>query len=50
MFMMATIMTGITAEKEFEACLLVREEKSNLTPLTTFWYPLSGFLHFPKTC
>lgn len=36
MFMMAAIMIGIIAEKEFEAFLLVREEKSNLIPLTTF--------------
>lgn len=50
MFMMATIMIGIIAEKEFEAFLLGREEKSNLIPLTTFRYPLSGFLPFPKTC
>lgn len=27
-----TIMIGIIAEKEFEACLLVREEKSDLLP------------------
>lgn len=48
MFMMATIMIWIIAEKDFEACLPVREEKLNLIPLTTFRYPFSGFLHFPK--
>lgn len=45
----AAIMMGIIAEKEFEASLLARGEISDLLPLTACSYQSSSFLHFLKT-